>query len=639
MKFVYSLVSILIVILISCSDNVRNNPLDPESDNTIIGSISGKILPTNVNSTILLKNGSELIASKSVTSNGVFGFKNLKEGNYTLLINANNYNDLTLDEVTVIGSKNTDIGAVILTPISTSEDTTAPRAIFGKVIDTKSLSAIENVQITASGGKKYTVITNSSGTYSLLDIDAGQYNVTASKDGYLISTTTVNVGQSGGVEANFSLGPIGIIKGKVTGTQYGNSLENVLVSIEGYSTYTNSTGQYILSGIQEQFTASISFEKTEYIKIVKSVDVIPGSISNLDVQLTKFGTVKGKVTNSVSGVAIAGISVVSNYSATTTDANGNYELNVIPGNISLLFSGNRFVSKTVSGINVSAGTTINMNVLMQSQSDVPTATVSGIIRDAFSGQNITISTDENFGLYLMNTGKTEFFGYSSNTINNGYYSLTHNFSPDSSLSLTPNFLQGEYLLTIYGGFLANNNYLPYEKNVTLIQGANTINIDLIKGAIVVGNVSNSLTGSYIINAMVTIGTISESTDNSGDFRLAPVDPVLNLIKVTADGYYSQEEEISLQSNQTSFVPILLTPKPSISGTVTDSNTGSVLSNVLIEMGSSRTTSNTNGSYLLPNLAEGKKVLSFAKEGYKSFVTSVSVPYSGKIIVNAELEKN
>ncbi|MCX6136756.1 MAG: carboxypeptidase regulatory-like domain-containing protein [Ignavibacteriales bacterium] len=633
----YTLIVALMLVSFSCSDNIRNNPLDPASNNTIIGSLSGKILPANSSPSLQLKNGSELISTTTVPSDGYFEFKNLKEASYTITIKAANYNDLMINDVTVVGRKNTDIGNLVLTPTTSAGDTSSPRAIFGKVLDTKNQGPILGVLVTATGTRTYNTQTNASGTYSILNVDSGQYNVTATKDGFLISTTTVKVNRSGGVEANFSLGAIGIIQGKVTDGQNNNPLANVLVKIEGFSSYTNSNGEYVISGIQDPITTSVSFSLSQYVTYAKAVDVVPGSISVLDVKLSKYGTIVGKVSEASNGAAISGISIASNYSATTSDGNGNYSVNAIPGSVTLKINGNGYVQKEISGINVTAGNTTIQNMSLQSQTTAPLANVNGVIKDLLTGNRPSLLTTSDLSIYLYDLRKYTFFGYGVDSIRNGQYTL-RNIEYSTPRYPGNNFLQGDYLLVAAGPYLTKNGYLPVEKYITLSAGTNIINIDLIKGATVVGVVSNSIDNTAVVNASVSIGSQMGSTDNSGAYRLYPVDPMLNSLSITAAGFYSSNEKVSLQSNQTSYVAVSMTPLPIISGAVVDSATGAGLGDVRIEMGNCVSITNSGGSYVLPNLLEGTKVLSFAKQGYKSYVTSVTVPHSGTVSVNATLSK-
>lgn len=631
-------IAVLIVLSCSCSDNTRNNPLDPGSANSIIGSITGTVLPANSNPLVQLRYANNVLSSQSVAGNGYFEFNNLKEALYSIVIQANSYNMLTLDNVAVIGKENSNLGSLVLTPSSIVGDTSAPRAIFGKVTDSKSQTPIENAQISAIGLKTYATSTNSSGAFSIVNVDSGQYNVTALKQGYLVSTTTVKVGKSGGVQANYSLGPIGVVQGKVRDALTGNPLANVLIQIGGFSAYSNSSGDYIISGGQDQITASVSFTVSQYITLTQAVGIIPGSITPLNVQLVKYGTVSGKVTNASTGAAIVGISIVSNYSAGTSDGNGNYIVTVIPGSVTLRFNGTGYVTQSIAGISVSSGGVIVQNVSMQLLSNATTGTVGGTIRDALSGQGISSSYYGGLEIFLEDVGQTKLYGYDLDTIPAGVYSLK-NIDNSSPLYNTPNFLQGDYSLQVFGPFLSANGYLPINKTITITAGNNVFNVTLVKGATIVGTVVDALTNRNVGNASLSIGTLAASTDLSGTFRLNPVDPSLSTLTISASGYYTSTQTVVLQSNQTIFISVALVPLPTISGTVIDSATGIGLSNVRVEMGSTFTYSATNGSYMMQPLSAGSGILSFAKSGYKSYVTAVAVPRSGNVIVNAVLASN
>lgn len=138
---------------------------------------------------------------------------------------------------------------------------------------------------------------------------------------------------------------------------------------------------------------------------------------------------------------------------------------------------------------------------------------------------------------------------------------------------------------ITGPFLTQNEYSTFQEAVTVPAGINTFNVTLVKGATIVGNVTNSLTANAVGGASLSIGTVGGTTDNPRNFKLHPVDPTLTSLSISSTGYYSTSETVSLQSNETSFESVSLTPLPMISGAVVDSASAANLSGVRIEMGS------------------------------------------------------
>ncbi len=81
------------------------------------------------------------------------------------------------------------------------------------------------------------------------------------------------------------------------------------------------------------------------------------------------GTVSGNVKNAMSGNPVAGAAVtvspsVQGVSAISTDASGNYSVNLPNGNYTLTFAKNGYTSQTTGTINVVATQTVTSNIIL-----------------------------------------------------------------------------------------------------------------------------------------------------------------------------------------------------------------------------------------------------------------------------------
>jgi hypothetical protein len=87
-----------------------------------------------------------------------------------------------------------------------------------------------------------------------------------------------------------------------------------------------------------------------------------------------LGTLNGRVTDSVTGLGVSGASVqISGGLSTSTDATGNYLIDLAQGTYSVTFSKSSYVSQTVNNVVVTSGTTTTQNVALVPVQGGPTA--------------------------------------------------------------------------------------------------------------------------------------------------------------------------------------------------------------------------------------------------------------------------
>jgi hypothetical protein len=99
------------------------------------------------------------------------------------------------------------------------------------------------------------------------------------------------------------------LSGKVTDKSTGAALANVSVSVGGYSTSTNSSGNYSLTGLTPG-TYTVKFEKDGYNTVSQSKTLVAGD-NILNVEMTEIGVQPLPSTTLIGGAAIlAGIGIV-----------------------------------------------------------------------------------------------------------------------------------------------------------------------------------------------------------------------------------------------------------------------------------------------------------------------------------------
>ena len=221
---------------------------------------------------------------------------------------------------------------------------------------------VPDVSVLINGGNAKS--TNSNGNYIFSNLPNGQYTLTASKPGYVVSSTNftnpVKVSGSNVINRNFILEcaknyqlvnnqcvRLPRISGKATLQGSATPIQGVSVTLSsGKSATTNSLGRYVLSNIPNG-SYVLSGSKPGYILVSTSftnpITVLNSNLTNQDFVfacakgylevngkcLAEY-SIKGKATLEGSGTPIQGVTVkLSNGDTTTTNSIGTYALNQI----------------------------------------------------------------------------------------------------------------------------------------------------------------------------------------------------------------------------------------------------------------------------------------------------------------------
>lgn len=241
---------------------------------------------------------------------------------------------------------------------------------------------IGGVVITRNDG--VTAVTSSNGTYRFNNVTPGSYSVAAAVPvGYVASSSTnqtVNVGNGGSAQANFTFLAQGVIQGvlfhdlNTNGYQDSGEpgLSGITVSIaDGTSQVSDAQGGYRFTGVVPgDYTVKIALP-TEYIAnngTARTVHVSSGGSAQASFAIATKGTIYGVVFADLNGnnlqdsdeSGIAGVVVTRSDGATqTTDSAGIYKFsNVTPGSYTLVVAvpANYIASdKTSETVYISAG--------------------------------------------------------------------------------------------------------------------------------------------------------------------------------------------------------------------------------------------------------------------------------------------
>ncbi|MFO7660692.1 MAG: carboxypeptidase regulatory-like domain-containing protein, partial [Candidatus Cloacimonadaceae bacterium] len=168
---------------------------------------------------------------------------------------------------------------------------------------------LNNATVQISGGAQTT--TNAQGQYSIINLVAGTYDVTASRYGYLPQSFTVVIPEDSTVVQNFNLTQMPTVN--VTGTIVGSDAPTVglagatmaLTGYENYSVTANAEGQFTIPGVYanqsyEYIASALGYQVVNGTLNVGSVNYSMGTITLDEIAYTPRDVTAALATNNMS---------------------------------------------------------------------------------------------------------------------------------------------------------------------------------------------------------------------------------------------------------------------------------------------------------------------------------------------------
>gem|GEM_PF-3509721 len=337
--------------------------------------------------------------------------------------------------------------------VSYSIGATPTRSVSGTVkdVDNNPVSgATVTARYTSNNTEAGITVTDATGEYTISNLPADTYNITASKSGYISSYQIVDLTASSASNIDFTLNTTstaGAITGHVyiSGTTTGISDANVSINATTYA-ITDANGAYTLSGIA-QGTHTVTASAAGYASSSASVSVTAGQTSFCNFNLTLLsetgnitGVVKDENNNTISGATVT----ADGYS-NTTDTNGSYAITGLPaGTYNVTASKTGYVSSTQTNVNVTAKNTTELNFVLTVSAEQQRGSISGTVKDK-NGNPVSGATVKAYNASNMVAGTA----YTNAT---GEYTLS-------------NLLPGTYTIKV-----SKAGFQEYSMSVTL--GAN-----------------------------------------------------------------------------------------------------------------------------------------------------------------------
>lgn len=319
--------------------------------------------------------------------------------------------------------------------------------ITGIVRDISTNAVLSGVTVFTDPPTK-AAVTDADGRYSIADIKVKSYEVIATKSGYFDGVVIATVVENSTITVNFALEPDttptpGSITGVVTRADNGNPLAGASIStVPATATViTNAAGQYTITNVTAG-SYQVNVTATGFTPASANVTVTAGQAAQGNFALTSNtqGSIAGVVTNSVTSLPLAGVSISTTPATTTvvTNASGQYQINsVAPGSYRVNASHTGYSAGYVD-VTVTAG--------QQTTGDIALApapgSISGTIRNATTSATIagvTVTTNPSTTTVVTDAGGQ----YLITSVPAGSYSVTANASGYEAATATASVLAGQ----------------------------------------------------------------------------------------------------------------------------------------------------------------------------------------------------
>ncbi len=198
--------------------------------------------------------------------------------------------------------------------------------LTGTVLDAETASPIAGASIVLDG---VSTVSGSDGKYSLT-VDGAVYTLTVKAGGYQDHVETVDLSAGGTYTKDVKLTktPQSTIQGTVRDPA-GNPIPQATVSVNGYSTVTDSNGSFVLTVAPRAYTVTVT--KTGWRTESLTVDASTAGTYSLTFVLSPAeSTIQGTVTDFETGKPIAEAQITVDAYSTKSASDGSFSLTVTP---------------------------------------------------------------------------------------------------------------------------------------------------------------------------------------------------------------------------------------------------------------------------------------------------------------------
>lgn len=276
--------------------------------------------------------------------------------------------------------------------------------IQGSVVDAVSAQPLVGVVVKLLELPNQAQQTQAGGAFALTGVIAGDYTLQVSRLGYETRQLSLKV-QAGQV---LSTGAILLkpqsLTASLTGTvknASGTAIKDAIVSVGAASVLTDATGAYALSGLNPG-ASSIGVTKVGYSQVNVPITFEAGKTYAFSPTLYAVGatpttaTLRGRIVDAVSRLAVAGAQVSLGSVSQTTVATGSFDFaNQQAGSFSLNISAPGYLGLTASGTLVNGINNVGDIALTKAPT---TSTIFGSVTDAVNGSIVAAARVEVLGM-------------------------------------------------------------------------------------------------------------------------------------------------------------------------------------------------------------------------------------------------
>ena len=575
---------------------------------TVTGTVvDASTLTPLANASIQVLSGSTLIGSTFTDANGAFTLTGLNPGNYTLNAFNTDYQSSTTTFF-VVANQTLNVS------IALSAD---PGTLSGTVYDSVSMNPITGANIALlQGSTSITLLlTDSNGAWTVPNLAPGSYTVVVTASAYQSSVTgaLVQATTTTAVTTLLVAQP-GSVVGQVTNnaTPLSGATVDVLQDVTVVATaLSDGNGNYTIHSLAPG-SYTIRASDSGFNTVVQGLVITASQQSTANFSLAANpGSIAGNVTDSNTSQPIAGINLLISHAgalvaSTTTDANGNYEIdNLSPGNYTITTSSTLY--QTISqGVSVSSNQTTTVNVALQDQP----GSIGGQIVDASTGLGLPgVSITALNGSIVLGSALSDSNGnYVINGVAPGSYTVratlnTYQTAVQSALVIAATTTTVNLVLTPNPGSVSGQ---VTDMNSDPITGGSVM-LHVLQGNIIIASTLTDSSGSYLINNLP-----------AGNYSLS----------VMAAGFQSAINSLTVVQGQTTTLNVVLAMDPgNLTGTVSDVN--GPVSGASVQLFVNTTLlatvlTDSNGGYSIANLAPGQYVLQVSASNHQSVIEGVTI---------------
>jgi|GEM_PF-5826516 len=360
----------------------------------------------------------------------------------------------------------------------------------------------------------------------------------------------------------------------------GSPVSGATVSIGEHTASSDATGLYRLTGIPGG-RQTVTVKKAGFQDFTKTINLERTAANQLDADLVPTGgtgVISGDVRADNS--PLGGVTITVGGSSTTTAADGTFTLNGLsPGSLTLTAHKDGFNDAQLL---VNVGDVVH---IVLTRPNVSPASLTGTVTSGGSPVD---------GASVSAQGQIAITG------TDGKYSFATLIAGSTAIRVT------------------KTGFTTFQQNVTLVSGANTLNISLAAAgtASLTGTVSSA--SGAVSGATVSVQGKTATTASDGTYTITGLASGATTVAVSKTGFTTASQTTTLNTGSNTFNVTLIASSSgttTLSGLVTIS-TGGALAGATVSLQGKTATTGNDGKYAFSDLVSGPATVSFSKIGFQ-----------------------